>query len=373
MRFFSEPTLLVAFIEVIIGVFLLARAADEFVDGAARVASRASVSPVLVGAVVVGFGTSAPELLVSTLAAIGGDVDLGVGNIVGSNVANLSLVLGAAALMVPVLVTRAVLVREAPLSLLAVLLLAFLAYIDGLSRLDGIILGIVLVGALSWIIAGGRVAAPAPVPVSAGPPATTPTPGGPTTSTAPGGPDATPRPEDGSAHPTDGEEDSHEEGSLTVEALRTLLGLVGTVVGAQLLVWGAMAIAGELNMTGGFVGFTLVAVGTSLPELMTAIAAARRGATDLLLGNLLGSNIFNSLAVGSAIALVGPGPIVDEGLRTIGLLVMVLVACGAWVAMVTLRRVHRIEGAALLVAWLIAVVLLARTGTEATLGAVPQP
>ncbi|MEM9134420.1 MAG: calcium/sodium antiporter [Actinomycetota bacterium] len=321
MPFLSEPTLLVACIEVVIGVLLLAKAADEFVDGAAHIATKARLSPVLVGALIVGFGTSAPELLVSSLAAQGGNAELGFGNIIGSNVANLSLVLGAAAIIVPVLVTRAVLGREAPLSLMAVLLFAALAYWGGLTRLDGLILAVALVASLSWIIAGGRGV---------------------------------------------GEEDDDEDeaGPLRAEIVRTIVGLVGTVAGAQLLVWGAQGIAEEFGLKGGFVGFTLVAVGTSLPELMTGIAAARRKATDLLLGNLLGSNIFNSLAVGTAIALLGPGPMGDEGLRSIGLVVMVLVAIGAVVAMATRRRVHRVEGAALLAAWVIAVILLAQNGTD---------
>ncbi len=323
MQFLSEPSLGVAIVEVILGVVLLSRAADEFVDGSARIAVRANLSPVLVGAVIVGFGTSAPELLVSTLAASGGDLELGVGNIVGSNVANISLVLGSAALLVPVLVTRSVLTREAPLSLFGVLLFAFLAFTgSGLTRLDGLIMAVALVAALSWIIIGGRG----------------------------GGLDL---------------DEQSDAGPLGREVLRTLLGLAGTVAGAQLLVWGAMGLAERFGLSGGFIGFTLVAVGTSLPELMTGIACARRGATDLLLGNLLGSNLFNSLAVGASISLFGPGLITDDGLRTIGLLVMVLVAAGSWVAMATLRRVDRIEGFLLLGAWLVAVVLLARNADDA--------
>lgn len=323
MQFASEPGLLVALIEVAIGIALLAWAADHFVEGAASVASVARLSPVLVGAVIVGFGTSLPELLVSGLAATNGDLELGVGNIVGSNVANLSLVLGSAALIVPLFVTRAVLVREAPLSLLAVLLFAFLAS-GGLSRSDGVLLLIALVGALTWIIAGGV-----------------------------GGSDLV------SANLPDGV-----VGNVGAELVRTVAGLVGTVLGAQLLVWGALGIADRFGMTGGFVGFTLVAVGTSLPELVTAVVAARKGATELILGNLLGSNIFNSLAVGGTISLVGPGAMNDEGLRTIGLVVMILISLTAWVFMVTLKRVHKFEGLVLLLGWLVAVILLARTSNE---------
>lgn len=323
MQLLSQPTLLVAVIEVVIGILLLSRAADEFVEGSATVARAAHVSPIVVGAVIVGFGTSAPELLVSGIAAADGDLDLGLGNIVGSNVANLTLVLGAAALIVPLTVTRALLIREAPLSLISVLVFAYFTT-GGLEVWEGYVLLAGLAAALAWIVIGGmngRRAARAAA-------------------------------EQASEH------------SVPVELLRTVLGLIGTVAGAQLLVWGASAIAAEIGLTGGFVGFTLVAVGTSLPELVTAVMAARRGETELILGNLLGSNMFNSLAVGGAISLVGPGPIVDEGLRTIGVVVMVLVAIGAWVTMVTLRAVTRLEAVILLATWLVAVGLLAQNATD---------
>lgn len=324
MQLLSQPTLLVAVIEVVIGILLLSRAADEFVEGAATVARAAHVSPIVVGAIIVGFGTSAPELLVSGIAAADGDLDLGLGNIVGSNVANLTLVLGAAALIVPLTVTRALLIREAPLSLISVLVFAYFTT-GGLEAWEGYVLLAGLAAALAWIVIGGMNGRRAARAAAA---------------------------EQASQH------------SVPVELLRTVLGLIGTVAGAQLLVWGASAIAAEIGLTGGFVGFTLVAVGTSLPELVTAVMAARRGETELILGNLLGSNMFNSLAVGGAISLVGPGPIVDEGLRTIGVVVMVLVAIGAWVTMVTLRRVTRLEAAILLATWLVAVGLLAQNATD---------
>ena len=319
----SEPGLVLALIEIAIGIALLARAADSFVDGAANLASAARVSPVLVGTVIVGFGTSAPELLVSTIAAVNGDLDLGVGNIVGSNVANLTLVLGSAALIVPLLVTRGVLVREAPLSMLSVLLFAYLT-LNGMQRGDGVILLVALVAVMSWVIGGGVGDSRSARQNSAD------------------GPDRT---------------------IQMADVVKTGVGLLGTVTGAQLLVWGASGLAEEVGLTGGFVGFTLVAVGTSLPELVTAVVAARKGATELLLGNLLGSNIFNSLAVGGTIALVEPGSITDTGLRDVGVVVMVLVAVGAWFFMATLRRVDKIEGILLLLAWLVAVALMARTAT----------
>lgn len=314
MEFLSEPSLGVAAIQVLIGLFLLSKAADLFVDGAAAVATAAKLSPVVVGAVVVGFGTSAPELLVSSLAASGGDVDVGLGNIVGSNVANVSLVLGFAALVTPILVTRSVLVREAPVSVASVALFAFFT-IGGFAVWEGIVMLLVLVGVLAWIVFGGN-------------------------------------------------EDSVEELEVDDEQSMgqsmglTLFGLVGTVLGAQLMVWGAVAIAESLGLSGGFVGFTLIALGTSLPELVTAFAAARKGETELILGNLLGSNMFNSLAVGGAVAILGAGEFTDRIPATWGVTAMVITAAMTWVFMVTRRKISRVESAILLSAYVFAILLI---------------
>lgn len=320
MEILTAPSLLIALIEVAIGIVLLTKSADQFVEGAANVANALRVSPVVIGAVIVGFGTSAPELLVSGIAASNGNLDLGVGNVVGSNVANLTLVLGAAALIVPLHVSPGVLAREAPLSLLGVLLFAFFT-IDGLVQWEGIVLLAALVLTLSWIVLGGRTSEAVDISLDEG-------------------------------------------GTAGRQFVRTVVGLAGTVLGAQFLVWGAMAIANELGITGGMVGFTLVAVGTSLPELVTAVVAARKGETELILGNLLGSNLFNSLAVGGAIALIGGGPILDRSLTTIGVVGMVLVAFSAWAFMVTRKRVHKIEAVFLLAAWLVSVVLMAGDSAE---------
>ena len=318
MDTFSDPTTLVAIIEVVVGLALLTKAADLFVDGAVAAAVATQVSPVVVGAVIVGFGTSAPELLVSGLAAANGDVSLGVGNIVGSNVANLTLVLGSAALIVPILVTRPVLAREAPLSLLGVLLFAVLT-IGGLAVWEGILLLVVLVAVLSWVVFGGS-------------------------------------------------EDSIEQlgvdttMSLSRSMQLTVVGLAGTLLGAQLIVWGAIALADTLGVSGGFIGFTLVAIGTSLPELVTAIAAARKRETELILGNLLGSNMFNSLAVGGVIAVVGAGTIDDELMRSYGIVAMVVVATLAWFFMAFRKRVSHGEAVVLLAVYAGSILLLTESG-----------
>jgi cation:H+ antiporter len=146
-----------------------------------------------------------------------------------------------------------------------------------------------------------------------------------------------------------------------VELTRTLLALAGTLAGAQLLVWGAAGIAEQARLSQAVVGATVVAVGTSAPELVTAIQAARRGEADLLVGNVLGSNLFNSLAVGAVVALAGPGVAAGQAVAArLAVVLMVTVSLGAWWFLFRDRRLLRWEAAMLLVAWPVTVVLLGR-------------
>jgi cation:H+ antiporter len=292
------------------------------VIGAARVAAALRLSTVVIGAVVIGFGTSAPEMVVSGLAAAQGSLDIAVGNVIGSNVANLSLVLGTAALVTPLAVASPTMRREAPLSLAAVVLFAVLVQ-DGLTRGEGILLLVALAGSLGWILLR-----------SAG--------------------------EDDPELSVEVEEYLDSEHHRTpVEVWRTIGGLLGTLVAAQVLVLSATTIASELGLGEGFVGLTIVAIGTSLPELATSLQAARKDETDLILGNLLGSNLFNALAVGGLAALAGPGALTDPNLAGIGVVLMLVICGGATLAMVSGRRIVRWEGAALLIAYIAGVPLLA--------------
>ena len=304
----------------IAGLAVLARAADMFVDGAVGISRKFGVSPVLIGAVVIGLGTSLPELLVSVLAAARGDASLGVGNVVGSNVANLSLVLGVAALLAPLAVNAGVLRREAPVSFLAVGGFA-LALQNGLTRLDGFLL---LGGLVVTIVIVVRAASRGR--------------------------------NEALAEDVDEEFLPLRTGRL---ALVTVVGLVGTTLGAQLLVSGAIGLATGAGISEGFVGVTLVAVGTSLPELVTAIHAARRHEDELIIGNVLGSNVFNSLLVGGAIALIAPGPIDDIRLVTLGAAGMTAVALMAWFLMARGRRIVRSDAALLLAGYVAVVALIA--------------
>ena len=306
----------------IVGLVVLSLAADQFVRGAARLAVVLRLAPIVVGAVVVGFGTSAPEMLVSALAAANGRLDIGVGNIIGSNVANISVVLGAASFVAVVPVSSSVVRRDAAVSVAAVVIFALLLQ-GGLGRLEGVLLLAALGAWFVLILRGARTG-------------------------------------DSEADMDDLSEIVGEDPpALGIETVRTVVSLALVAGSAYILVEGAVRVAEALNLSGGFVGYTLVAVGTSAPELVTALAAARQRQTDLLVGNLLGSNVFNSLAVGGVIGLVGPGPVGDVTLQTLGSLMMVVICVVSWVAMAIGRRVSRIDGVVLLSLWVASIVLLA--------------
>jgi len=298
---------------LIAGLALLAKAADAFVLGAGRVALSLRIAPVIVGALVIGFGTSAPELLVSSLAAAQGSLEIAVGNVVGSNIANVTLVAGIAALVAPLAVASQTLRREAPIATAAVVLFAVLLQ-GGISRLEGAILLAALVLGAGLLV---RSAVREDDPLA--------------TAT-----EVRCRPEDV---------------ARGREVGRTALGLLGVVIGAQLVVTGARGIAAAAGLDEGFVGLTLVAIGTSLPEIVTAVQAVRQGQTDLVVGNLFGSNMFNSLAVGGTIGLVGPGPLDDAGLTIVAAGAMVAAAALAWVLMGTGHRLVRREAVVLLIAY----------------------
>jgi cation:H+ antiporter len=314
--------MLLAILGVIAGLVVLTYASDQFVVGATRVAAALRISTIVIGAIVIGFGTSTPEIVVSALAASRGQVDLAVGNVIGSNVANLTLVLGVAALVGPIAVRSSVLKREAPLSLAAVVLFAALIQ-NGLSWVDGIVLVVALHVALVAILRSARGGDPALA----------------------------------------GEVEDYLTDAtrpLGREILRTLISLVGVVAAAQILVVSATTIATELGLAQGFVGVTIVAIGTSLPELATAVQAARRQETDLIVGNLLGSNLFNAGAVGGVIALVGPDIAIATSLTGPATLLMVGVGVLSLAFMTTGARVARSEGVVLLLGYASALPFIGR-------------
>lgn len=315
--------MLIASMLLIAGLVLLVWAADQLVTAAARLSLVLRITPVVIGVVVIGFGTSMPELVVSGLAAIEGLFDLGVGNVIGSNIANVLLVLGAAALIAPVTVTDRLLRREVPLTLAAVA--AFAWAIQGPLRVvDAVLLIVLLTVVLVIIITLAR---------------------------------------------RDGTLDLDEVEALTAaatstgrESLRALVGLTLTIAGAQMVVIGGGAIAEGFGLSEGFVGLTLVAVGTSLPELATSVQAVRRGEAELLVGNVLGSNLFNAAAVGPLLVWSGAnlGRTVATDLAGIATTAMVLAVAGVSLLLVVRRRLGRLSGALMLLSYVAVIVMLAR-------------
>ena len=306
--------MLLAAISLLIGLFVLVRAGDIFVEGAAQLARSLKMSSVVIGAIVLGFGTSAPELVVSTIAALRGNAALGVGNIVGSNVANLSLVLGVAALVTPIALSSSVIRRQAPLSIAAVIAFAAAVSDGKLSRSDGTILLVLLVAAMVVLVR---------------------------------------TPEDSPS--------THVglEKKVSRSLLWSLIGLGGVLAGAQLAVSGATKLAESWGLSGGFIGFSLVALGTSLPELVTAVAAARKKEAGLIVGNLLGSNLFNGLAGGAAMGLAGAGQIGDAKLTSGALIAMLAAVIWAYARGALKRRIGKSDAVMLLAIYAGAMVYLA--------------
>lgn len=306
------------------GLVLLTFAADHLVLGSSRIATAMRISPVMVGVVIIGLGTSAPEFLVSGLAAAAGDTGIALGNIIGSNVLNLTLILGTAGLIRRVRVASTVIQREALLAVAAVTVFGFFAW-AGLTVWAGIIFGVGAVVAL-WLLV--RWAAQDRNSELAGE----------ATEYADLPPDRC-------------------AGMRWFEPVRAALGLVGVLAGAQVLVSNASAVAERIGVPQLIIGFTLVALGTSLPELVTTVQAMRRGETDLVVGNLFGSNLFNSLAGGAVVAFASPAGaarIVDETLVA----AMILTAALAWALLRRGLTLTRVEAAVLLAAYVLTMPLL---------------
>ncbi len=287
-----------AIVFILAGIALLAFSADRAVEAAEQISEHLGISPVVIGALVVGLGTSLPEMVVSGLASAQRDtIDLAIGNIVGSNAANLTLVLGTGALILPLTGQRATLRREGSLMLAAAALFSLFIIDDHLARWEGAVL------LLAMIVAA--------VAIATGP---------------------TSEPEVGHESEPDTQRDDGEsdqpipsQDRLRTVFLWTLLGLVGVVVGAQLLVTGATTVAESLGASEAFIGLTVVAIGTSIPELATTVASARRGSVSLIIGNVLGSNVFNSLAVGGVAGLVGTGVISEPVMASAAVMMVISV------------------------------------------------
>ncbi len=299
---------------LLVGMTVVVVGADKMVVSVGSLAAHWGISPIVVGAVIIGFGSSMPEMLVSVLALDQPNgLDLAIGNILGSNIANISLVLGAAVLVFPFSGQNGVLRREGSVMFGALILLSIFLWDLELSVVEG---G-VLVGAL--VLAGLVVVRWA------------------------------------AESPTSRVEEPEVTARPGRDLLIAVVGLVGLVAGARAMVVGAEGLAIEFGLSEGVVGLTILALGTSLPELGAVVASARRGRNDLVLGNILGSNIFNALGVAGVSGIFGAG-VLTTGFRP-DLVVMVAVAALAGVVAWTGDRLRRVEGVLLLVAYPVAVIL----------------
>lgn len=299
---------------IIVGFALLIWAADRFVAGAAALAHTMGVPKLLVGLLLVGLGTSAPEMFVAAVASIQDKADLGIGNAVGSNITNIMLILGVTALISPMLIQQSIARREMPV-LLGVTVLAIALCANGtLSRLDGVILVIGLFAVLGWL-ARMTLADPEHAPSIA----------------------------------ADIDEDT-EPMPQAVAIGWVVLGLLLLPASSQMLVWGAVNIAQAIGVSDLVIGLTIVAIGTSLPELAASGVSALKGESEIAIGNVIGSNIFNLLGVLAMPALIAPGAVPPEALTrdlpimlgaTLLLYVIVLIRRGG-------APMARAEGAVLL-------------------------
>ena len=305
-------------LEVIAGLVLLIWGADRFVHGAAATARNLGVTPLLIGLTVVAFATSAPEILVSIDAALRGTTGLAIGNAIGSNIANIGLVLGCVALIRPIELRSATLRREMP-ALLAVSLLTVSLFLDTyLSRIDGFVLLTGLVIVMIWLARLGLRSAPTD-PIK-----------------------------------QDYEAEIPSDVTMPMAVLWLLVGLGTMLVGAHLLVNGAIAIAVLLGVSEVVIGILLVALGTSLPELAVSLVSAMKGEYGLAIGNIVGSNIFNLLAVVGIAATIAPAALAPS---VLSLHIFVMVAFTLVLFAMTYdydgkSELSRIEGAALLAAFI---------------------
>lgn len=297
-------------IEIGVGLVLLLGGGEFLVRGAVTVAGRLGVSPLLIGLTLVGFGTSMPELVASLRASMIGAPGVAVGNVVGSNIANILLILGVAALLRPIVTTAAAFRRDGSMMVLATVLLALVLWPGEMGRIAGGIFVALLLGFTGWSYVSERRG---------------------------GGPSAT-------LHEAEAEELAEPAAPMWRGILEVLGGIAAVVWGADLLVTGAVEIARGVGISDAVIGVTLVAVGTSLPELATSVIASLRGHGDVAFGNVVGSNIFNALGIMGVTALVAPVPVAQE-ILDYDLWVMLAATALLIVFASTGRRVSRWEGA----------------------------
>ena len=255
---------------IVAGFAILVWSADKFVDGAASTAKHLGMPTLLIGILIVGFGTSAPEMVVSAIAAMEGNAGLALGNAIVSNIVNIALILGVTAVISPIVVNSNIVKKEIPLLLLIVFIIGYLLLDNSLSFVEGII----LLGGFFALVAWSIISAMR---------------------------------NKGDALESDMEDELIEHPmSLKAGIIWLIIGLVLLIASSRLLVWGAVGVAHEFGISDLIIGLTIVALGTSLPELAASVIAARKGEHDIAIGNVVGSNMFNILAVIGIATVIAP-------------------------------------------------------------------
>jgi len=317
---------MLTYILFILGFVFLIKGADYLVDGSSSIAKRIGVSDLVIGLTIVSFGTSAPELLVNIVASFKGAADIGIGNILGSNIANILLILGIAAIIYPLHIRKTTTWRGIPLNFLTALVLLLMAndiFIDGaaesiLSRIDGFILMLFFVIFMYYSV--------------------------------------------GLARTEPNHKEKYQVRSLSLSILMTVGGCVALAFGGQWVVDGAVVIARNLGLSEALIGLTIVAVGTSLPELATSAVAAYKHNTDIAVGNVVGSNIFNIFWVLGLSAVIKPLPFV--GMINQDIFIFMAVTILLFVFSFTGKRHHieRIEGIIFVTLYIAYIVFLVMRG-----------
>ncbi len=344
--------MLFSFFLCLIGLVILTFAADKLVEGASNLAFNLGVSKMVVGLTIVAAGTSLPELVVSVNASLKGNPALSLGNVIGSNIMNVALILGIASLIQPIACERQMVRRETPIMIAVSGLVWFMAYTDRLiSPIEGVILMTLFFGytIMSYVIGRRENAIAEEIKEKAN--------------------EILAAEEQNESKPTTGQNITYLVG-----------GLVGLVIGAEALVRGAVSIAQSMGISDEVIGLTLIAIGTSLPELATSVVAARKGQSDISVGNVVGSNIFNILGIvgcAAALPLVIPGAteanylVVSENMLGIHIPLMFVVGLGVLPIMYTGMKIVRLEGAFLIATYIAYSVMLYQTaGADAP---VPPP
>lgn len=305
---------------IIVGFALLVWSADKFVEGAATTAKQLGMPTLLIGILIVGFGTSAPEMVVSAMAALEGNPTLALGNALGSNIVNITLIIGATAVIYPIAVNSKVVKKELPILIILTLVIGFMLLDSSLTFIEGIVLLVGLFGLITWSIFAAFK-------------------------------------DKGDVLESEFEEEfiAHPM-SLKLGITWLIVGLVLLIVSSRILVWGSVGIAHAFGVSDLIIGLTIVALGTSLPELASSIAATKKGEHDIALGNVVGSNMFNTLAVVGIATVIEPMESISAEVFQRDWSVMFLLTIALFAMAYGFKskggQINRIEGAILLACYI---------------------